>query len=355
MKRDPLHILMIGPLPPPVGGTTVLFKRLGDSLCDRDDVTVSVIGSSGVRGRGPGAIPEFCGLAWRILQGVRRCDVVALHASTSGVPIIGPFVACLTRIWRRPLILRKFGGTGFDEFPFVLRVCANWTVRCADLFLVETKALVKRAQAVPFSHVAWYANSREIDRSVSSDHVVARSCRRFIFLSQVRPSKGIAELIVSGERFDDDVQVDVYGPFLDGLSEETFAGLQNVHYRGVVGPDAIHDILRDYDAVVLPTKSRTEGYPGTVIEAYCAGIPVITTRCGAIPEIVDESCGLLIEPGDAEALHQAMKAMVDDDALYADLCRGALLKRDLFDSDIWTERFIDHCKQLAGTPRDDHS
>ncbi len=65
--------------------------------------------------------------------------------------------------------------------------------------------------------------------------------------------------------------------------------------------------------------------------------------------------GALQHRGLAEALHQAMKAMVDDDALYADLCRGALLKRDLFDSDIWTERFVDHCKQLAGTPLDDHS
>ncbi len=65
--------------------------------------------------------------------------------------------------------------------------------------------------------------------------------------------------------------------------------------------------------------------------------------------------GALQHHGLAEALHQTMKALDDDDPLHADLCRGALLKRNMFDSDNWTERFVDHCKQLAGTSRDDHS
>ncbi len=62
-------------------------------------------------------------------------------------------------------------------------------------------------------------------------------------------------------------------------------------------------------ALLLP--SHAEGLPIVIMEAFAMGRPVITTRIAGIPELVDEKCGWLIEPGDAEALAAAIAAAMD--------------------------------------------
>lgn len=57
-------------------------------------------------------------------------------------------------------------------------------------------------------------------------------------------------------------------------------------------------------ALLLP--SHAEGLPIVIMEAFAMGRPVITTRIAAIPELVDEKCGWLVEPGDAQGLAGAI-------------------------------------------------
>lgn len=61
-------------------------------------------------------------------------------------------------------------------------------------------------------------------------------------------------------------------------------------------------------ALLLP--SHAEGLPIVIMEAFAMGRPVITTRIAAIPELVDDSCGWLVDPGDGEALAQAIRAVM---------------------------------------------
>ena len=55
------------------------------------------------------------------------------------------------------------------------------------------------------------------------------------------------------------------------------------------------------------------------VEALAASLPVLTTNLGAAPEIIDESCGVLVPPGDAAALAQALARLVRDAQLRAQL------------------------------------
>ena len=59
-------------------------------------------------------------------------------------------------------------------------------------------------------------------------------------------------------------------------------------------------------ALLLP--SHAEGLPIVIMEAFAMGRPVIATRIAGIPELVDEKCGWLVEPGDAEGLAGAIAA-----------------------------------------------
>lgn len=85
------------------------------------------------------------------------------------------------------------------------------------------------------------------------------------------------------------------------------------------------DLVRVYsafDALVL--SSRNEGTPVAVIEAMAAGLPVVATAVGGVADVLDDGrCGLLVPPGDADALARAMTRLATDPVLRRELgCSG---------------------------------
>jgi glycosyltransferase involved in cell wall biosynthesis len=89
-------------------------------------------------------------------------------------------------------------------------------------------------------------------------------------------------------------------------------GLENrVRFLGIRADVA--DILRASDVFVL--SSRWEGNPMSVMEAMAAGLPVVSTAVGGVPELVrDGETGLLVPSEDTGALAQAIQALVDNPA-----------------------------------------
>ncbi len=80
------------------------------------------------------------------------------------------------------------------------------------------------------------------------------------------------------------------------------------------------------DVFVLPT--RYEGYGMVVAEALARGLPIISTRTGAIPELVGEQAGIVVTPGDSHALQTALRRLFDEPGLLDTLRQGALIVRE---------------------------
>ena len=77
--------------------------------------------------------------------------------------------------------------------------------------------------------------------------------------------------------------------------------------------EQVTDELSSYDALVLP--SRSEGWPLTVVEAMLAGLPVVATGVGSIPEAVSDGVtGLLVPRDDQEAVAEALRRLAGDPA-----------------------------------------
>jgi glycosyltransferase involved in cell wall biosynthesis len=117
--------------------------------------------------------------------------------------------------------------------------------------------------------------------------------------TQVRADAPLDLLLVGGGELENAVREQVAGLGLQG----------RVRFLGVRADVA--DILRASDVFVL--SSRVEGNPLSVMEAMAAGLPVVSTAVGGVPELVREGVtGLLVPSEDAGALAQAMQALVDD-------------------------------------------
>lgn len=119
------------------------------------------------------------------------------------------------------------------------------------------------------------------------------------------------------------------------LREDDLEG--KVALAGELGPDLVADCYLNADVFVLPTLF--EGYGMAVAEALARGLPVISTPTGAIPELVlgapPAAAGLLVPPGDVDALAAALASVLTDRSLRARLAAGARHVRTLLPS--WTD------------------
>lgn len=94
---------------------------------------------------------------------------------------------------------------------------------------------------------------------------------------------------------------------------------------GETDPAAVTQLYQSADVFVLP--SRFEGYGMAVAEALGHGVPVISTRVGAIAELVGPDAGLVVEPDDLAGLQQALAQVLHHPAMLATLRTGAVAAR----------------------------
>lgn len=350
-----ISILLIGPLPPPIGGDTTLFSYLVEDLLRNDQFDVQTLNTA----RGSLWNNQLVNLwaALRVVAGIlshgARVDIVSFHANRRGMFMFGPLVYAITRLYRKPLAMRLFGGW-FHKYYEARGRFGQWllrnTVLSAERCLFETKGLVAFFQQVGRGNPSWLSNYTrlELTRAKRPNSSYQRTtCKRLVFVGRVKVMKGIDTILECAGKLPDGVSIDVYGPLHDYTAEQIDEGGQGqIRYRGVLGREQIVERLWDYDALLLPTFFDTEGYPGVIIEAFCAEMPVITTRRGAIPEIVDDSCGILIEPGNSQELRDAIQYLCDEPARFVSLCEGAKSRQQQFSDKVWTSKFIQFCEQM---------
>lgn len=197
----------------------------------------------------------------------------------------------LARLFRRKILLHFHGGAfaAFRErfrHQRLLRFCLRGAhaVVLGERFRPEVADLVAEVHVVP--------NGTE---EISAGQ---RNGNRVLFLSNDRPGKGLATLekaipLVKAQR--SDVEFVVAG-----------AGTP----RGAVDGEEKRKLLAEADLFVLPTELE-EGQPLSIVEALAAGLPVVATPKGCIPDMVrDNLNGRLVPPGDPAALAGAVLALL---------------------------------------------
>jgi glycosyltransferase involved in cell wall biosynthesis len=107
-----------------------------------------------------------------------------------------------------------------------------------------------------------------------------------------------------------------------------------VEVRGWLGPVERDDLVVRSDVFLLP--SYEEGLPMAMLEAMAQGLAPIVSPVGGIPNVVGDGVeGLLVEPGDVDALAAALRRLVDDHALRQRVAAAARARAEHFDVDHW--------------------
>ena len=100
-----------------------------------------------------------------------------------------------------------------------------------------------------------------------------------------------------------------FGHLMDQIHR---CGLQDcVHFLGEM--DYVPELLHHADVYVHP--SFTESFSRAVAEALICGKPVVCARAGALPEVVGPQGGVMVPPGDVEALAQGIRQVLQGESL----------------------------------------
>jgi len=139
-----------------------------------------------------------------------------------------------------------------------------------------------------------------------------------LFVGTVEPRKGIDVLLAAHDALrhqgHPDLKLVIAGP--PGWGETPM-----LDGPGVVAPGRIDELTLDAlyrGAAVLAVPSRSEGFGLPALEAMARGCPVVASDAGALPEVVGDG-GLLVKPGDADALADALQRILTDDSLATSL------------------------------------
>ncbi len=125
------------------------------------------------------------------------------------------------------------------------------------------------------------------------------------------PEKGMDVVVESCARLSRPLIVAGSGPELPRLTRQGAALGADVTFTGFLDRGELDKLYRQASVVVL--ASETEGMPNVVLEAMAHARPVVATPVGSIPDLItDGANGLLVPPGDADALASALQRLVDD-------------------------------------------
>lgn len=125
---------------------------------------------------------------------------------------------------------------------------------------------------------------------------------------------------------------------------EPWLRMDGVRAHGAIGHDRVVKALASIDALVVPSI-WPENSPLVIREAFLAGIPVIASRIGGIPELVEDGRnGLLFRPGDVDDLHRVLVRCLQDPALLPRLRDGIPSVRPIEEDAKFTRGLYETCR-----------
>lgn len=308
------------------GGMASLVTYLADALPERlAGLRVDVLDTYG-----PGAfwlMPfSFVGAVLKVVIARFRghVDLLHIHMACHGSAVRKPVLALVATAIGLPTVMHLHGAD-FDDYFSALapwrRKLLVWVLRrCVRVVVIGNhwRDVVIQELGLDPAHVVLIHNGAPT--LVRPGRKASGNGRALLMLGELGPRKGTPDLIAALAT--PELRLSDWTAILagDGPVDQFRAAIESlgladrIHVPGWQSADEVRALLGAADILLLP--SRTEGLPMAILEAMAAGVAIITTPVGAIPDaIINGETGLLVPPGDVPALARAILKLLDDPPL----------------------------------------
>lgn len=255
-----------------------------------------------------------------ILATYQNQNIIMLPAQ-NGLKLFAPLLSLLSRISDCKMYYVVIGGW----LPDVLRV--NTFLRKSLMnfcgIYVETNTMKTGLEEDGLKNIYIFPNFKNIKVLNESELVITKKEPfKLCTFSRVMKEKGIEDAVNAVKAVNDKIgrnvyTLDIYGQ-IDKEQIDWFAKLQKtfpdyVEYKGLVPFDKTTEVIKDYFLLLFPTKFFTEGIPGTIIDAYAAGVPVVCSKWQSFADLVDDTVGYGYEFSSEKALEDLLRKIYFED------------------------------------------
>lgn len=274
-----------------LNGQTIKTRIVTDELkrCLGEERVAIVDTHGGVK-----AMPRMLMQSWKLFQ---NCETIVMLPAYKGLRIFAPVYSFYNLFFHRKLQYVVIGGW-LSSFIGQHRWLSGMLKRFDGIF-VETATMKNALENKGFHNVVVMPNFKNLPilKPEELNYEIGKPYKLCIF-SRVMKEKGIEDAVDVVKHVNEAAGhtvycLDIYGQ-VDSKYEETFTQLQKsfpqyISYKGRVSFEKSVDTLKEYFALLFPTQFYTEGIPGTVIDAYAAGVPVIAARWESFADVIDDN------------------------------------------------------------------
>lgn len=263
--------------------------------------------------RGAKSLPS---VVFQMVKEFKECDNIIIFPAHNGVKIFVPLCNFINLFFHRRLHYVVIGGW----LPSFLKHKSNLRKDLTKFngIYVETNTMKNALHNLGLDNVTILRNFKDIkplQKEALSMNVVEPL--NICTFSRVIEEKGIEDIINAVKEVNEKYKktiytLDIYGP-VDRQQTDWFEKLQKsfpdyVKYKGMVQFDKSVEVLKEYFFLAFPTRFYTEGIPGTILDAYAAGVPVVASKWESFNDVVDdESTGIGYEFADYQDLKHKLE------------------------------------------------
>jgi len=345
-----MKILLVSPLPPPIGGIASWTKNLLEYTArEVDDVQIVHVNSA-LKGIG---ITKYSSIGTRFFRGIQQTRRIfkelrkqvkqhkpqAVHLTSSASFALVKDLFLISWLSRRNI--QVVVHWHFGRIPELARK-SNWEWRLlsrvgkrASQMITIDKTSYQTLDRAGFQNILNIPNPiglEEESRAKGSEGntTSAQEKGRVLFVGHVIRNKGVYELLEACSSNKQVKELYFVGPYEEDVRSELMEIARTrdgdwIHFLGACSKSQVLDQMAKAHILVLP--SYTEGFPIVLIEAMVMGCGIVATKVGAIPEMLDCGAeaprGICISPGDSQELSEAISLMCTNAKKYEQLVHQA--------------------------------